>query len=186
MVTTGRDDLANRVKHLRNHGATGPAVGADPQKPYTMSTFNEIGFNLRLSDIQSAIGLAQMQKLDTLLAERRRLALRYTELLSRCDAVICPLDDAGHTYQSYVIRVPAGRNTRNAVMEALAAAGIQTRPGTHAVHRLGYYVKKYAIAADEFPNATIAEDTTITLPIFPGMTNDQQDYIVEHLRRAVA
>jgi dTDP-4-amino-4,6-dideoxygalactose transaminase len=186
MVTTGRDDLASRVKHLRNHGATGPAVGADPQKPYTMSTFNEIGFNLRLSDIQSGIGLAQMQKLEKLLGDRRRLALRYTNLLSTCDAVICPLDDAGHTYQSYVIRVPAGRNTRNAVMETLAAAGIQTRPGTHAVHRLGYYVKKYAIAAEEFPNATIAEDTTITLPIFPGMTDDQQDYVVEHLRRAVA
>jgi dTDP-4-amino-4,6-dideoxygalactose transaminase len=186
MVTTNRDDIARRVRHLRNHGATGPAFGADPTKPYTMSTFEELGFNLRLSDIQSAVGIAQMQKLNALLAERRRIALRYSELLTGCRSVICPADDSGHTYQSYVIRVPAGRAKRNAVMEQLAAAGIQTRPGTHAVHRLGYYANKYALASEAFPNAAAAEDTTITLPIFPGMTDDQQDYVVDQLRRALA
>jgi dTDP-4-amino-4,6-dideoxygalactose transaminase len=185
MVTTRRADLAIRVKHLRNHGATGPAFGADPQKPYTMSTFNELGFNLRLSDIQSAIGLAQMQKLDALLAERRRIALRYSELLA-AEAIIIPEDDPGHTYQSYVIRVAGGHAQRNAVMERLASDGIQTRPGTHAVHTLGYYAKKYGLAPEQLPNARAAELTSITLPIFPGMTDEQQDYVVERLRHALA
>ena len=71
MVTTNRMDLAERVKGLRNHGATGPALGADASKPYTMSTFELLGFNLRLSDIQAAVGVAQMTKLDRLLLERR-------------------------------------------------------------------------------------------------------------------
>lgn len=183
MVTTNRDDLANRVKCLRNHGATGPAFGADPSKPYTMSTFDMLGFNLRLSDIQAAVGVAQMARLDSLLAERRRLALRYSELLAGLDEIIVPADDAGHTYQSYVTRLSRNdRTKRNEIMEYLADLKIQTRPGTHAVHRLGYYAKKYTLRPEQFPNACRAEDTTITLPIFPGMTDQQQADVVKAVR----
>lgn len=186
MVTTNRTDLAERVKGLRNHGATGPALGADPSKPYTMSTFELLGFNLRLSDIQAAVGVAQMAKLDRLLTERRRLALNYSELLSEIDEIVLPLDDPGHTYQSYVIRLAKNdRNKRNAIMERLAALEIQTRPGTHAVHRLGYYANKYRLRPEQFPNACQAEDTTITLPIFPGMTDEQQLFVVNNLRSAI-
>lgn len=187
MVTTNRKDLADRVKSLRNHGSTGPAFGADPSKPYTMSTFDMLGFNLRMSDIQAAVGVAQMAKLDRLLAERRRLALRYSELLTGIEEVILPTDDPGHTYQSYVIRLKADdRGKRNAIMERLAELKIQTRPGTHAVHRLGYYVNKYGLRPEQFPNACRAEDTTITLPIFPGMSDDQQKFVVENIRANLA
>lgn len=183
MVTTNRTELADRVKGLRNHGATGPAVGADPSKPYTMSTFDMLGFNLRLSDIQAAVGVAQMSKLDRLLAERRRLALRYSELLSEVEEIVLPADDPGHTYQSYVIRLAANdRERRNAIMEHLAAFEIQTRPGTHAVHRLGYYVNKYGLRPDQFPNACQAEDTSITLPIYPGMTDEEQRLVTDSIR----
>jgi len=187
MVTTNRKDLADRVKCLRNHGATGPAFGADPSKPYTMSTFDMLGFNLRMSDIQAAVGVAQMAKLDRLLAERRRLALRYSELLAGVEAVILPADDPGHTYQSYVTRLAANdRDKRNAIMERLAELKIQTRPGTHAVHRLGYYANKYGLRPEQFPNACRAEDTTITLPIFPGMSDDQQKFVVDNIRANLA
>lgn len=187
MVTTNRVDLSDRVKSLRNHGSTGPAFGTDPSKPYTMSTFNMLGFNLRLSDIQAAVGVAQMAKLDRLLIERRRLALRYSELLSGIEGLIIPTDDPGHTYQSYVLRLTDyDRDKRNAVMERLAAAQIQTRPGTHAAHRLGYYANKYDLRAEQFPNACRAEDTTITLPIFPGMSDEQQGFVVEHIRASLA
>lgn len=179
MVTTNRKDLADRVKSLRNHGSTGPAFGADPSKPYTMSTFDMLGFNLRMSDIQAAVGVAQLGKLDKLLHERRRLALQYTELLGGLDEFILPTDDQGHTYQSYVVRLTDGdREKRNSVMEELASHGIQTRPGTHAVHRLGYYVNKYGLKPEKFPNACLAEDTSITLPIFPGMTDEKQKFVV--------
>jgi perosamine synthetase len=183
MVTTNRSDLADRVKALRNHGSTGLAFGADPSKPYTMSTFDMLGFNLRLSDIQAAVGIAQMAKLDRLLAERRRLALRYSELLSGVDEIISPADDPGHTYQSYVTRLTVNDcDRRNAIMERLASLEIQTRPGTHAVHRLGYYVNKYGLRPEQFPNACQAEDTSITLPIFPGMTDEQQCLVVDSIR----
>jgi dTDP-4-amino-4,6-dideoxygalactose transaminase len=176
-VTTNRADLASVIKSVRNHGATGPAAGADPTRPYTMGTFNRLGYNLRLSDIQAAVGLAQMEKLDALLDERRRLALRYTEQLSHESRIVCPEDDPGHTYQSYVIRL-VDQARRNPLMDRLQGKGIQTRPGTHAVHRLGYYQSKYQLAAADFPNAALAEDSTITLPIFPGMSSAQQDSVI--------
>lgn len=180
MVTTNSQELCDRTKSLRNHGATGPALGSDPSKPYAMGTFDVIGFNLRMSDIQAAVGVAQMGKLDKLLHERRHLALHYTELLGGLDELILPTDDPGHTYQSYVVRLASGdREKRNSVMEELAAHGIQTRPGTHAVHRLGYYAGKYKLRPEQFPNACCAEDATITLPIFPGMTEDQQNSVVK-------
>jgi perosamine synthetase len=182
-VTTNRDDLAERARSQRNHGATGaPDPSIEPHGPWTMATFNNLGFNLRLSDIQAAVGVAQMAKLDRLLTERRRLGRRYSELLAHVNSIARPLggDAEGHTYQSYVIRVlEGGRKHRNDLMWALAKANIQTRPGTHAVHRLGYYTNKYGWKAEQFPNATLAEDTTITLPIFPGMTEDDQQKVVQ-------
>jgi perosamine synthetase len=182
MVTTNSKDLADRVRPFRNHGSTGLAFGSDPAKPYTMSTFDLLGFNLRLSDIQAAVGIAQMAKLDRLLSERRNLALRYTQMFSSIDEFICPLDDPGHTYQSYVLRLSShSQHKRNLIMERLSALHIQTRPGTHAVHRLGYYVDKYGLQPDQYPNSLLAEETSITLPIFPGMTDDQQLFVVNSI-----
>ncbi|MDA9430542.1 DegT/DnrJ/EryC1/StrS family aminotransferase [Bradyrhizobium sp. CCBAU 51627] len=189
-VTTSRDDLAERVRSQRNHGATGaPDPSVEPHGPWTMATFENLGFNLRLSDIQAAVGVAQMGKLERLLAERRRLGHRYSELLAGNNSIARPLggDVNGHTFQSYVIRVLEGsRAHRNAVMTALAAGGIQTRPGTHAVHRLGYYRNKYGLLPEAFPNAALAEDTTITLPIFPNMTEADQQRVVECINRVSA
>jgi dTDP-4-amino-4,6-dideoxygalactose transaminase len=185
MVTTNNLELAQAVHILRNHGSTGPPdPTVEPHGPWTMPTFDKLGFNLRFSDIQAAVGLAQMTKLDALLAERRACAHRYHELLEGVDAVQTPTAGpaAGHNYQSYVIRLlEGGRTLRNEVMERMAADGIQTRPGTHAVHRLGYYRTKYGLAADDFPNAAACEDTTITLPIFPGMTEADQQRVTEVL-----
>jgi perosamine synthetase len=189
MVTTDRDDFAEAVRSLRNHGATGlPDESQEAHGPWTMATFNRLGYNLRLSDIQAAVGVAQMAKLDRLLAERRARAPRYTRLLAQIDDLQLPQagDVAGHSFQSYVIRVfEGGRPRRNDAMTALQEAGIQTRPGTHAAHRLGYYARKYALRSGDFPNAVIAEDTTITLPIFPGMTDAQQDHVVDLIVRAL-
>lgn len=182
MVTTDDPALADRVKSLRNHGATGPAPGVNPAAAYAMGTFDNLGYNLRLSDIQAAVGVAQMSRLDALLDERRRLALSYRDMLASQDRFVLPEDDDGHTYQSFVLRTADGRrDTRNQIMDRLSGAGIQTRPGTHAVHRLGYYREKYGLRAEDFPEAALAEDTTITLPIFPGMSEGQQSQVVESL-----
>lgn len=188
-VTTNNEKLATAVRSLRNHGTTGlPSIDLEPHGPWTMGTFERIGYNLRLSDIQAAVGVAQMAKLDRLVADRRATAHRYTKLLTGVDDLVLPVagDVNGHTYQSYVIRVvEGGRKRRNALMTAFAIAEMQTRPGTHAVHRLGYYKDKYALKAEAFPNAATAEDTTITLPITPYMKHSDQDRVVDVLLKAL-
>jgi dTDP-4-amino-4,6-dideoxygalactose transaminase len=189
MVTTNDDTLADCVASLRNHGSAGhPGPGAGPARPYQMGRFDRLGYNLRLSDIQSAVGVAQMGKLGGLLAERRRLARRYDELLTPTRDIARPVEPQGygHTYQAYIVRVTEGGVARrNRVMDRLAADGIPTRPGTHAVHRLGYYRDKYGLAAERCPRACAAEDTTITLPLFPGMTIEDQHTVVNRLDAAL-
>jgi dTDP-4-amino-4,6-dideoxygalactose transaminase len=153
-----------------------------------MARFDRLGFNLRLSDIQAAVGVAQMGKLEQLVADRRATAARYTQMLHDVNDLILPTagEVEGHTYQSYVIRLAeGGRARRNAVMSAMALAEMQSRPGTHAVHRLGYYMGKYGLRPDQFPNAVLAEDTTITLPIVPYMRPADQDRVAQVVRRAM-
>jgi len=184
MATTDREDLADRLRSLRNHGATGlPPASQEPHGPWTMATFDRLGFNLRFSDIQAAVGVAQMGKLDRLLRERRARAERYSALLAEIQQLALPGgtgEATGHTYQSYVVRIVDGdRERRNDVMRHLAVQEIETRPGTHAVHRLGFYAKKDGYRPADFPNGLLCVDTTITLPIFPGMTDDDQDKVVD-------
>lgn len=190
MVTTNNDDLAMRVRSLRNHGSTGvpSAAEAGPAGPWTMATFDMLGYNLRLSDIQAAIGVAQFAKLDKILKERREAAYRYSELLGCVDEIFIPtrgIDVSGHTFQSYVIRINKNRELRNTVMLALAAQDIQTRPGTHAVHRLGFYRNKYNFHSEDFPVAAMCEDQSITLPIFPGITIDDQKKVVQIIKQVI-
>jgi perosamine synthetase len=189
MVTTNDERLSKHINSLRNHGATGHLKPAEqPARPYHMGPFDELGYNLRLSDIQAAVGVAQLAKLDGLLQERKRLAERYSRVLNDLEEIALPRADGecGHTYQSYVIRVlKGGMPWRNTLMEHLDALKIQTRPGTHAVHRLGYYVEKYGLKPGQFPVAAACEDTTITLPLFPGMTEVDQNFVANSLREAL-
>jgi dTDP-4-amino-4,6-dideoxygalactose transaminase len=188
MVTTNDPDLGEKVEHARNHGAgPDPEWKRRPLRPYDMSIFDALGFNLRMSDIQAAVGVAQMAKLDGLLAERAECARYYDEMISEIEEIVPPFvpPKSGHTYQSYVIRVRDGdKKTRNGIMDFLQENGIQTRPGTHAVHRLGYYRDKYGLRPEDFPNSAAAEDISITLPLFPGMTEEDLERVVRCLKTA--
>jgi dTDP-4-amino-4,6-dideoxygalactose transaminase len=187
-VTTNNDAIAEIVSSVRNHGAGGQRIVDDEGVgPWTMANYDRIGYNLRLSDIQASVGVAQMAKLDVLLEERRGLAATYRKCLSEIPDVVLPTEDAGHSYQSFVVRIPdGGRKRRNAVMAALAERRIQTRPGTHAAPALGYYRNKYAIDPDQFPNAIRAENTTVTLPLFPGMKLSDVNFVVDAFSKALA
>ncbi|MDD5680372.1 MAG: DegT/DnrJ/EryC1/StrS family aminotransferase, partial [Candidatus Omnitrophica bacterium] len=141
-------------------------------RPYAMSRVVNMGHHLRLSDIQGAVGLAQLSKLDLLLKTRLYWAGRYDSALKEADELILPSvpRKSCHTYQSYVVRLRrGGKKKRNKVMDYLAGRGIWTRPGTHAVHRLEVYRNKYKIRPGEFPNATKGEDETIALPLYHSM-----------------
>jgi perosamine synthetase len=188
MVMTNSEELAKKVGSYRNHGTTGmPESDPKGEKPYTMAQFDQIGYNLRLSDIQAAIGLSQLEKLDSLLKERKKCAQYYLEELTTCEEISLPADPCGgHTFQSFVIRIKkGGLAKRNHIMDELKSLGIQTRPGTHAVVNLGYYKNKYGFKPTDFPQATLCEQTTITLPIFPGMSQAEQDYVIKNLLESI-
>ncbi len=188
MVTTRQPELAEKVMCLRNHGAS-TKPHTDAGKPWAMGEFDDLGYNFRMCDIQGAVGVAQMGRLDGLLKERAILASRYDTLLAPLEDIITPCvpEPCGHSYQSYVIRIKSGgRERRNALMNELNKAGIQSRPGTHAVHRLGYYRRKYNLRPEDFPQAALCEDTSIALPMFHGMDENDQRTICACLVRALS
>lgn len=181
MLTTNTDALHQKLLPLRNHGAS--PVQA-PSQAWHFATFEVCGYNFRMSDLQAAVGCAQMEKVDAILHERARIAAYYAELLANQTAFITPYvpQDYTHSWQSYVIRVADNDvQHRNEAMQALSDKGIESRPGTHAVHRLHYYAEKYQLSSQTAPNAALCEDCSIALPMVHGMSAAQQESVITTL-----
>ena len=177
-LTTADATLAARVRALRNHGLESGPGGLDLTAP---------GLNYRLGEIQGALGVAQMERLDWVLAERRRLAALYDEGLAACEMLQRPQEpkDSRHAYQSYVVLLPEGL-ARDAVIARLRAEGIEAVRGAYAIHRLAYYRARYAPAAERFPAASAADARALALPLYAGMPDTSVGRVVETLRRVLA
>src|SRR5207302_6715829 len=131
-----------------------------------VETYDEVGMNYRMSDLQAAVGVAQMARLDGLLAERRRLALRYSERLVAetpwLQPPFCP-DDRTHTYQSYIARVGADAPVpRDDLMRHLLQRGVQSRRGIMNTHEEPAYVSRFGRRS--LPESERASAATIILP----------------------
>jgi perosamine synthetase len=195
MVTTESEPLAERIRRLRDHGAAMTDLqrhlGA---RPYLLADHPDAGYNQRMTDIQGALGSAQMERADEIVAERRRLASVYDEAFAGLQWLETPvrLDGYDHGYQSYPCQfrpepataesIPRIHDTRNAWMDRLQQKGISTRPATHAVHMLTYYRTKYGLVPDDFPNAYAANHCSISLPLFHGMTEAEQAFVIDAVR----
>lgn len=194
MITTQDDELAAKLRRLRDHGA----AMSDLQRhlgarPYLLADHPDAGYNQRMTDLQAALGSAQMDRAAEIIQERQRLATRYDEAFSNLLWLRSPVQRAGydHGYQSYpclfqpeiVKSVTLSRinERRNAWMDKLQKVGISTRPATHAVHMLSFYKEKYKLNPQDFPNAYAANDCSISLPLFHGMTAEEQNYVIEQV-----
>jgi perosamine synthetase len=196
MMTTASDEAADLAGILREHGAGSTDLSRDQtQGGFLLSEFNHLGFNYRMTDLQGALGCAQMERADELLHERRRLAARYDEALAGVDWLATPSVPEGnvHGYQSYVCLYGAEpsmasleelNTARNDLMLRLERRGIATRQGTHAPVATGYYSRKYGLREEDFPAAVLAERLSIALPLYPGMSESDQDLVVEELLAA--
>jgi dTDP-4-amino-4,6-dideoxygalactose transaminase len=186
MLTTRDSELAERAERLRNHGAS---VSEEQRhhgpRPYILPDFDLCGFNYRMTDLQGAIGVEQLKKLDRFIAERDRRAKWFAEQLADIAWLRTPdvPDWADHAWQSYVTYVdpelaPAARND---IMDRLKDLGVATRPGTHAVHMLGYYREAFDIHPDQFPGARDCDAHSMAIPLHNRMDDDDYDYVVEAL-----
>lgn len=184
MVTTADDRMAETVRVLRNHGQSALPAGSPP---HDMTPVDVVGFNYRLTDIQGAIGLVQLTKLDRFIAERSSWAAFYRDALKHLSWIHLPAEPEGgvHAWQSYVVQLdPASAPiTRNELSTALAEAGIATRPGTQAVHMLDYYRRTFDLRPEDFPRARDAADNSLSIPLHNRMVADDYHYVVETISR---
>jgi dTDP-4-amino-4,6-dideoxygalactose transaminase len=187
MVTTNDDSIAERINMLRNHGADIPEEQRHKgPRPYILPDFNILGFNYRMTDLQGAVGLVQLSKLDTFLAERRKWAEFYSNELADLDWLMTPYVPEGyeHAWQAYVCYVDERRSpmSRNEIMDYMQKKGISTRPGTHAVHMLGYYKDKLDLSPEDYPAARDCDRYTLTIPLHNRMSQDDYRFVAEVLR----
>lgn len=187
MVTTNDDALADVANMLRNHGA---AVSEEQRhkgpRPYLLPEFNLLGYNYRMTDLQAAVGNVQLAKLDQYIEERDRWAAFYRRELAGLSWLRTPEvpADGRHAWQAFVTYVdPAtAPMPRNEIMERLQAAGVSTRPGTHAVHMLGYYRERFGLSPDDFPGARDCDANTMAIPLHNRMTEEDYHYVADALR----
>lgn len=188
MCTTDNQEYAQIIACLRSHGASlSEEQRHCSNRPYLMADFEVLGYNYRMSDLQGAVGLVQLRKLDGFIAGRRELASYYDEHLAELDWLVTPKvpDECEHSWQAYVCRVDRDKLScsRNDVMEFLHQNGIGARAGTHAVHELGYYARKYGIKPGDFPVAKELYACTLALPLHNQMTVADCRRVVETLKK---
>lgn len=194
MILTKDDDAAVLCRTLRDHGASRSDHDRHHNKSaFLLPRYDHLGYNYRMTDIQGVIGSSQMDKAGRIQEGRIGRAKRYNKRLANLDWLRTPMvrDGVVHGYQSYVClfrpEEPSLNNVsrlhakRNELMSRLEEHGIATRQGTHAVTGLGFYQKKYGIRDEVYPKALLAERLSLTLPVYPQMTDEEQDYVIDQL-----
>jgi len=189
LVTTNDPALAQRLELLRSHGITrDPALmRSAPEGPWYYEQV-DLGFNYRMTDIQAALGVSQMTRLDAFVAERRRLAARYDTLLADLPLVLPWQDPAtASAWHLYVVRIDAARvpGTHREVFERLRARGIGINLHYMPVYLQPYY-RDLGFAPGHCPQAEAYYASAISIPLYADLTDAGQDSVVAALREALA
>jgi dTDP-4-amino-4,6-dideoxygalactose transaminase len=189
MVLTDSPEIDARVASLRNYGADVQAWERHQGKLYSLPEYRQAGFNSKLSDVLAAIGLEQVKKLPAILRSRKELAERYHSLLSGIAWLAMPFAPDGfeHAYQSFVVRirtksVDSAAKARERLFAHLHDNGIAAVQGAQSMAAVSYYRDKYGWIPGNFPNALLADQTTLALPIYPNLLPSEQDRVVGALR----
>jgi perosamine synthetase len=178
IVTTADAGHKERIDSERNQGRA-PDMG--------WLDHDRLGFNYRLSDIACALGLAQLHRLDNMLAARARVADTYREALGGMEGLQLPCEDAGGNRRGwfvFVVQLPREVD-RDACVRALALHGIPSKPYFPAVHLMTYYREQFGHREGEFPVCEDVAARSIALPFFPQMTEGQVERVGEALRRVL-
>jgi perosamine synthetase len=178
MVTLGDRETKGRIDSERNQGRASDMGWLDHDR---------LGFNYRLSDIACALGLAQLERLDGMLAARGRVAGSYREALAGIEGLGLPCPDRGGERRGwfvFVVQLPHGVD-RDATIHALAAQGIQSKPYLPAIHLMSFYRERFGHREGEFPICEDVAARSLALPFFPEMSEGQVARVGEELRAAI-
>ncbi|HEX7299051.1 MAG TPA: DegT/DnrJ/EryC1/StrS family aminotransferase [Solirubrobacteraceae bacterium] len=178
MVALADAALKERIDSERNQGRA-PDMG--------WLDHDRLGFNYRLTDIASAIGLEQLRRLDGMLADRARVAGWYREALAGLEGLGLPCEDADGDRRGwfvFVVQVPRGHD-RDEVIGELRAAGVQSKPYLPAIHLMSFYRERYGHREGEFPVCEDVAARSLALPFFPSMSEGQVARVAAALAAAL-
>ncbi len=182
MITTDNADFAERLKKFRNHGMSVSAIERHRSDTVIMESYPEIGYNFRMTDIQAAMGIAQLKRLPFILEKRREKAGYYDGELKKIPCIRVPSfsDYIDHNYQSYWIEIlESAPVSRDVFMEKLLEEGIITRRGIMAIHTEPCYS---GFRGKELPVTERISRNTVLLPLYPDMTDKEQAFVINAVR----
>jgi len=148
---------------------------------------DRLGFNYRIDDISCALGVAQLERLDQMLAERARVARLYAEALGGVEGLSLPCPDEGGDRRSwfvYVVQLPPGVD-RDATVVAMRERGVDTKPYLPAIHLMSFYRERFGHREGEFPVCEGVASRSLALPFFPELTDGEVERVVESLRAVI-
>lgn len=184
MITTNDESLAARLRKLRQHAMSVSDLERHSSSHVVTESYEEVGYNYRMTDLQAALGLVQLRRLDDMLARRRFLAARYSKCLSQLDWLVPPAEpvDCRHNFQSYMVRLnEKAPISRDCLMQELLSRGVSTRRGIMAIHREPPYMA--AKWHNQLRQTNLLTDSTIILPLFYAMTDEEQDHVIDCMRQ---
>ena len=186
MITTDDATLAEKARVLRSTGASISDLERHKAKGVLIQTYEDTGYNYRMTDIQAAIGLVQLTRIEAMLAQRRAQARRYDDAFTKLQEIEPPYvpPHSSHAYTSYLIRLrPGTRVTRDQVLRRMAERGISCRIGIQPLHREPFYSGR--CGGMHLPATEEAAASTLFLPIFPGLTESQQERVISGLEESL-
>lgn len=189
MITTNDEELYKHLLRLRTHGITNKPdeftepYSGEPERGGWYMELQELGYNYRLTDIQAALALSQLSRADSMLVRRQELAARYDAAFSEAASaglpiqIIVPPANVSHAYHLYVIQTPE----RKAFYDFLRAKNILVQVHYIPVHLMPYY-RQFGWEPGDFPNAEQYYAGCLSLPLFPTLTNEEQDYVIDTVK----
>jgi perosamine synthetase len=188
MITTENSEIAHRMRCFRNHGVTSDHFQRDNERTWLYEIV-DLGYNYRLSDVQCALGLSQLQKLSTRVDRRRRIARRYAEAFSHIAEfeALSAGGDRESAYHLYVVRLNSSalRVDRTRIFAALRSEGIGVNVHYLPVHLHPYYRERFRTRPGLCPHAEAAYESILSLPIFPAMSDGDVEDVIRALRKVV-
>jgi len=184
MITTTNSEFAERMKRLRQHGMSVNDRVRHESSKILFEDHLEVGYNYRMTDIQAAVGIQQLGKLDWIIGERRKIAMRYHEALSDISCIRLPVEQEGYfsNYQSYSIYLEKNCPVkRNELMQILLDEGISSRRGIMTSHRETAYFKEYSEC--KLPASEDAADNSIIIPLYVPMEEKDVEHVIGMLRK---